>query len=307
MLSYWNDTAAKQRIMQFVEATTTEGSDDYIAPDDRIAVFDNDGTLWVEQPVYTQLIFILDRVRDHVADHPEWQESELLQAALANDWDKLAEHGVHTALELIVSAYAGTITTTEQLADDVREWIAQARDGRFNLPFTELVFAPQLELLAYLRDHGYRTFIVSGGGVEFMRAWAEPVYGIPPEQMVGSSVETVYEVQDGRGVLVQKPAIDFVDDGPGKPVGINKFIGRRPIIAVGNSDGDFEMLEYTTTGDGPRLGIFIHHDDGEREYAYDRDSLVGSLNRGLDEAEERGWLMVSMKNDWNRIFPHEGA
>lgn len=305
MLSYWNNTATRQRIMQFVEATTTEGGDHYVAPDDRIAVFDNDGTLWVESPVYTQLIFILDRVRDHADQHPEWQESELLQAALAHDFETLATHGVHAALELIVAAYGHTMTTTEQLSNDVRDWITTTRDGRFNRLYTELVFLPQLELLDYLRQNGYRTFIVSGGGVEFMRAWAEPVYGIPPEQMVGSSVETVYEMQDGRGVLVQKPSIDFIDDGPGKPVGINTFIGRRPIIAVGNSDGDFEMLEYTTTGDGPRLGIYIHHDDAEREYAYDREALVGSLNRGLDEAEERGWLLVSMKNDWNRIFAHE--
>ncbi len=305
MLSLWNDSAARSRITQFVEATTTEGSEEYVAPDDRIAVFDNDGTLWVEQPVYSQLFFILDQVRDHADQHPEWQESELLQAALANDFETLAAHGVHAALELVVAAYADTMTTTEQLASDVRDWIATTRDARFNRLYTELVFLPQLELLTYLRANGYRTFIVSGGGVEFMRAWAEPIYGIPPEQMVGSSVETVYEVQNGRGVLVQKGAIDFIDDGAGKPVGINKFIGRRPIIAVGNSDGDFEMLEYTTTGDGPRLGIYIHHDDAEREYAYDRESLVGSLNRGLDEAKAQGWLLVSMKKDWKQIFAHE--
>ncbi len=305
MLSLWNDTAAKHRIMQFVEATTTEGSDDYVAPDDRIAVFDNDGTLWVEQPVYSQLIFILDQARAQAGDHPEWNDSPMVQAALAHDFDKLASYGIHAALQLIITVYADTLTTTEDLAADVQAWLATTRDARFGQPYTRLVYEPQLELLAYLRAHGYRTYIISGGGIEFMRPWAESIYGIPPEQIMGSSIETSYEVRDGRGVLVQSPTVDFIDDGPGKPVGINKFIGRRPTIAVGNSDGDFEMLEYTTTGDGPRLGIYIRHDDGEREYAYDRESLVGSLNRGLDEAEARGWLMVSMKDDWKRIFAHE--
>lgn len=302
-LSLWRDTATKVRIQRFVKATTSAGSTEFIEPDDRIAVFDNDGTLWVEQPLYTQLVFAFDRVRAMADDHPEWQDSPIMQAALAGDIEKLASFGLQAVSELVMASH--TNISTEELAEVVRTWVRSARDERFGRLYTDLVFQPQLELMDYLRTHGYRVFITSGGGVEFMRAWAEDVYGIPPEHIIGSTVTTSYEVRQGRGVLVQQPAIDFIDDGPGKPVAINKFIGRRPIIAVGNSDGDFEMLEYTTTGDGPRLGILIHHDDTEREYAYDRQALVGSLNRGLDEAEARGWLLVSMKNDWSIVFAHD--
>jgi len=303
-LNAWNDGEAKERIRRFVIATTTERSPDYVAPTDRIAVFDNDGTLWVEQPMYTQLRHLLDNFLVMAPDHPEWAEQPALKAAMDGDLAALAEYGEHGLGAIIMAVLAGK--TTEEVQAEALAWIGSARHPRFDQLYSDLIFQPQLQLLEFLRAHGYRTFIVSGGGIEFMRAFAEQTYGIPPEQIVGSNVVTEYAVRDGRGVLVMQPRMNFVNDGPGKPVGVNQFIGRRPIIAVGNSDGDFEMLEYTTTGDGPRLGIFIHHDDAEREYAYDRDSTFGRLDRGLDEAEARGWLVVSMKDDWGRIFAHEG-
>jgi phosphoserine phosphatase len=302
-LSYWNRGAAKERIRRFVTATTTEGSPDYVQPNDRIAVFDNDGTLWVEQPMYTQLRFLLDRFGEMAPDHPEWAAQPPLKAAMDGDLAALAKYGEQGLGAVVMAVLDGS--TTEEVQAESLAWIGSARHPRFDRLYSELIFQPQLQLLNYLRAHGYRTFIVSGGGVEFMRAFAEATYGVPPEQVVGSSVVTEYEMRDGRGVLVMKPQIDFVDDGPGKPVGVNQFIGRRPVIAVGNSDGDFEMLECTTTGDGPRLGVYIHHDDAEREYAYDRGATFGGLARGLDEAEARGWLVVSMKKDWNRIFAHD--
>ena len=302
-LSYWNRGAAKERIRRFVTATTTEGSPDYVQPNDRIAVFDNDGTLWVEQPMYTQLRFLLDRFGEMAPDHPEWAAQPPLKAAMDGDLAALAKYGEQGLGAVVMAVLDGS--TTEEVQAESLAWIGSARHPRFDRLYSELIFQPQLQLLNYLRAHGYRTFIVSGGGVEFMRAFAEATYGVPPEQVVGSSVVTEYEMRDGRGVLVMKPQIDFVDDGPGKPVGVNQFIGRRPVIAVGNSDGDFEMLEYTTTGDGPRLGVYIHHDDAEREYAYDRGATFGGLARGLDEAEARGWLVVSMKKDWNHIFAHD--
>jgi phosphoserine phosphatase len=302
-LSYWNRGAAKERIRRFVTATTTEGSPDYVQPNDRIAVFDNDGTLWVEQPMYTQLRFLLDRFGEMAPDHPEWAAQPPLKAAMDGDLAALAKYGEQGLGAVVMAVLDGS--TTEEVQAESLAWIGSARHPRFDRLYSELIFQPQLQLLNYLRAHGYRTFIVSGGGVEFMRAFAEATYGVPPEQVVGSSVVTEYEMRDGRGVLVMKPQIDFVDDGPGKPVGVNQFIGRRPVIAVGNSDGDFEMLECTTTGDGPRLGVYVHHDDAEREYAYDRGATFGGLARGLDEAEARGWLVVSMKKDWNRIFAHD--
>jgi phosphoserine phosphatase len=301
-LRSWNDGTAKETIRRFVVATTTEGGPEYVPPADRIAVFDNDGTLWVEQPMYTQLRFLLDSFAVMAPEHPEWADQPPLKAAMEGDLAALAAYGEHGLGAVVMAVLAGQ--TTEQVQAASLAWIGTARHRRFDRHYSELIYQPQLELLEFLRAHGYRTFIVSGGGNEFMRAFAEQTYGIPPEQIVGSSVVTEYEVRDGRGVLVMQPRMNFVNDGPGKPVGVNQFIGRRPIIAVGNSDGDFEMLEYTTTGEGPRLGIYIHHDDAEREYAYDRDSTFGRLDRGLDEAEGRGWLVVSMKGDWDRIFAH---
>jgi len=299
-LSMWNAGATKDRILKFVLGTTVTGSGTYVLPSDRVAVFDNDGTLWVEQPYYTQLRFALDRIRVLAADHPEWQNDPALKAALDNDIPDIAAQGMPGVAKIVAASHAGI--TTEELAQAVRGWIESARHPRFKRLYTELIFQPQLQLIVFLREHGYRTYIVSGGGVEFMRPWAQDVYGIPPEQVVGSSAKTVFEMRNGRGVLVQLPEIDLIDDGPGKPVGINKYVGRRPIIAVGNSDGDMEMLQYATTGDGPSLGIYIHHDDADREYAYDRHAVCGELDKGLEEAAERNWLVVSMQNDWNHIF-----
>ncbi|MFN2203022.1 MAG: HAD family hydrolase [Caldilineaceae bacterium] len=299
-LSMWNAGDAKETILRFVLGTTLKGSETYVPPLERIAVFDNDGTLWVEQPYYTQLRFALDRTRELAADHPEWQTDATLKAALDNDISSIAAQGMAGVAKIVAASHAGI--TTEELAQAVRDWIESARHPRFRRLYTELIFQPQLQLIRFLREHDYRTYIVSGGGVEFMRAWSQDVYGIPPEQVVGSSAKTVFEMRNGRGVLVQLPEIDLVDDGPGKPVGINKYVGRRPTIAVGNSDGDMEMLQYATTGDGPSLGVYIHHDDAEREYAYDRHAVCGGLDKGIEEAAKRNWLVVSMQNDWNQIF-----
>ena len=300
-LPSWNDGAAKVRIIAFVEAVTDADGKDHVAPADRIAVFDNDGTLWSEQPMYVQLAFALDRVKALAPQHPEWKDQQPFKAALEGDMKSLAQSGEHGLLELVMATHAGN--TTEEFAAIVKDWLAEARHPKTGRPYTETVYQPMLELLAYLRDNGFKTFIVSGGGIEFMRPWAEQVYGVPPEQVIGSSIKTKYEVRDGKPVLVRLPEIDFIDDKAGKPVGINQHIGRRPIAAFGNSDGDFQMLEWTTAGPGPRLGLIVHHDDAEREYAYDRQSPIGRLARGLDEAPQRGWVVVSMRSDWARVFP----
>ena len=299
-LPSWSDGGARRAIVGFVDRVTRPGSPDYVPSAERIAVFDNDGTLWSEQPMYVQLAFALDRVKALAPQHPEWREKQPFKGALEGDVNALAESGEHGLLELVMATHAGS--TTEEFAATVTEWLATARHPKLGRPYTELVYQPMLELLAYLRAHGFKTYIVSGGGVEFMRPWTERVYGVPPEQVVGSSIETKYEVRDGRPALVRLPEIDFIDDKAGKPVGIHRHIGRRPILAVGNSDGDFQMLEWTTSGAGPRLGLIVHHDDAEREYAYDRKSTMGRLDRGLDEAAQRGWVVVSMKNDWLRVF-----
>jgi hypothetical protein len=301
VLPSWSDSGARRAIIGFVDRVTTRGSPDYVAPAERIAVLDNDGTLWSEQPMYVQLAFALDRVKALAPQHPEWQEKQPFKAALEGDVKALAESGEHGLLELVMATHAGN--TPEEFTAVVKDWLATARHPRFGRPYTELVYQPMLELLAYLRANGFKTYIVSGGGVEFMRPWAEQVYGVPPEQIVGSSIRTKYEVRDGRPALVRLPEIDFIDDKAGKPVGIQRHIGRRPILAFGNSDGDFQMIEWTTAGGGARLGLIVHHDDAEREYAYDRKSAMGRLDRGLDEAAQRGWVVVSMKNDWIRMFP----
>jgi phosphoserine phosphatase len=300
-LPSWNDGAAKQAVVAFVRATTTPGLSSFVPPAERIAVFDNDGCLWAEQPVYFQLLFAIDRVKALAPQHPEWKTTQPFKAALEGDMKALAAAGEKGLLQLVMASHAGN--TPEEFQQIVRDWLATARHPRFKRPYTELVYQPMLELLAYLRASGFKTFIVSGGGIEFVRAWSEKVYGIPPEQVVGSSIETKYEVRNGVPTLVRLPAIDFIDDKAGKPVGISRHIGRRPIAAFGNSDGDFQMLEWTTAGPGARFGLLVHHDDAEREYAYDRQSHVGRLARGLDEAAARGWVVVSMKRDWNRVFP----
>jgi phosphoserine phosphatase len=299
-LPSWNDGAAKQSILDFVRRVTTEGGKDFVPVAERIAVFDNDGTLWVEQPFYSQGIFVLDRVRALAPQHPEWKDEQPFKAAIENDMKTLAAAGLPGLSELVMATHAGM--TTEEFERTAKDWLATSRHPKFKRPYTDLAYQPMLELLAYLRANGFKTYITSGGGVEFLRTFSERVYGIPPEQVVGSSIVTKFEVRDGAPVLLREPKVDFVDDHEGKPVGINKFIGRRPIAAFGNSDGDFQMLEWVTAGAGPRFGLIIHHDDAEREFAYDRASAIGKLDRSLDEAPTRGWIVVSMKDDWKRIF-----
>jgi len=299
-LPSWNDTASKARVMAFVQAVTESGGKDFVAPTDRIAVFDNDGTLWSEQPMYFQLAFALDRVKAMAPKHSEWKTKQPFKAAIEGDMKTLAAAGEHGLLELVAASHAGL--STDEFAAVVKDWLATARHPKFKRPYAELTFAPMVELLAYLRANGFQTWIVSGGGIEFMRVFAEQAYGVPPQQMVGSSLELKYELRGGKPVLVQQPKVAFIDDKAGKPVGIHKAIGKRPIAAFGNSDGDFQMLEWATSAPGARLGLIVHHDDAEREYAYDRKSSIGKLDRGLDEAGPRGWTVVSMKNDWKQVY-----
>jgi hypothetical protein len=301
VLPSWNDGEARQQILEFVARVTDPASPDFVPEAERIATFDNDGCLWAEQPAYFQLLFIIDRVKALAPEHPEWTAQQPFQAVLEGDMEALAVAGHHGLLELVMATHAGM--TTEEFETVVTDWLATARHPTTGKPYTEMVYQPMLELLDYLRAKGFKTFIVSGGGIEFMRPWTGQVYGIPPEQVVGSSIRTEYEVRDGVPVLVRLPELNFIDDKEGKPVGINAHIGRRPIAAFGNSDGDFQMLEWTTAGDGARLGVLIHHTDAEREWAYDRDSHIGRLDRGLDEAADRGWVVVDMKEDWRTIFP----
>ena len=299
-LPSWNEGPVKARIVGFVRAVTEPGGKDYVPPAERIAVFDNDGTLWAEQPMYFQLAFAIDRVRALAPRHPEWRRKQPFKAAIEGDMKALAASGEHGLIELVLASHAGN--TEGEFAQIVRDWVKTARHPRFQRPYTELTFAPMRELLDYLRANGFRTWIVSGGGVEFLRVVAEELYGVPPEQVIGSSVRTRYELRDGKPAIVRLPEIDFIDDKAGKPVGIHKFIGRRPIAAFGNSDGDFQMLEWTTSAPGVRLGLILHHDDAAREFAYDRKSAFGRLDRALDETGRRGWTVVSMKNDWTRVF-----
>ncbi|MDL2409407.1 HAD family hydrolase [Rhizobium calliandrae] len=302
-LPSWNDTAAKTRIMDFVKATTTQGGESYVAPEDRIAVFDNDGTLWVEQPFYTQLGFMLDRIKDLAPQHPEWKEQEPFKSVLAGDLKGVAKSGEKGIVELGMATHAGM--TTEQFSKIVTDWFAAAKHPKTGRPYTEMTYQPMRELLDYLRANGFKTYIVSGGGVEFMRPITEKIYGIPPEQVVGSTITTEFALVDDVPVLRRLPKINFVDDGPGKPVGINQFIGRKPIFAAGNSDGDYEMLRWVTAGKKPGFAMLIHHTDAAREYAYDRQSAFGKLDKALDEAVRRNWLVVDMKADWRKIFGWE--
>ncbi len=300
-LPSWKDSEAKKSIIDFVGKVTQDDSSDFVPPAERIAVFDNDGTLWSEQPMYFQLAFAFDRVKVLAPDHPEWKTKEPFSSLLKGDMKGVAASGMKGLLEIVAATHSGM--TTEEFDEIVINWINTAKHPVTGKLYTEMVFQPMLELLDYLRAKGFKTFIVSGGGVEFMRPWTERVYGIPPEQVVGSSIKIEYEVRDGKPVIMRLPEVDFIDDKSGKPLGINAHIGRRPILAFGNSDGDFQMLEWTTAGKGPRLGLLVHHTDAEREYAYDRDSHFGKLDKGLDEASKRGWIIVDMKNDWDRIFP----
>ena len=303
-LPSWNDTAAKKAIMTFVEKVTKEGSSDFVSPAERIATFDNDGTLWCEQPMYFQLFFALDRVKTLAPQHPEWKTKEPFASLLKGDVKGALAGGDHAILEIIVATHAGM--TTAEFEKIVADWIATAKHPKFKRPYTECIYQPMVELLAYLRANGFKTFIVSGGGIEFMRPWTEKVYGIPPEQVVGSSIKTKYEMRDGKPVLMRLPEMNFIDDKTGKPVGINSHIGRRPIAAFGNSDGDQQMLEWTQGGDGARLMMLVHHDDAVREFAYGADSKIGTFSDALmAEAKKNSWIIISMKDDWKKIFAFE--
>jgi phosphoglycolate phosphatase-like HAD superfamily hydrolase len=302
-LPSWNDGKAKQSILDFVGKVTREGSSDFVPVAERIAAFDNDGTLWSEQPMYVQLAFALARVRALAPKHPEWAEKQPFKAVLEDDMRTVFAGGEKAVMELVMASHAGM--TTGEFEGIVSDWLATASHPRFRRPYTKLVYQPMLELLAYLRASRFKTYIVSGGGIEFMRPWVKTVYGIPPEQVVGSSIKLKYEVRDGKPVLIRRPEIDFIDDKVGKPIAIERVIGRRPIMAFGNSDGDFEMLEWTTSGAAPRFGLIVHHTDPDREYAYDRMSPIGRLDKALDDANAKGWLVVSMKDDWKTIFPPE--
>ncbi len=309
-LPSWSDTQAKRSIVAFVEKVTTAGSPDFVPAGERVATFDNDGTLWVEQPMYTQLAFALDRVRELAPEHPEWRKQQPFQAVLAGDLAALKAEGTHALAEVIAATHAGM--TDDAFAKIVGDWIASAEHPRFKRPYTECVYQPQLELLAYLRASGFQTFIVSGGGIEFMRPWTERVYGIAPPQVVGSSVVTEFQEQDGRPVLMRLPQVNFIDDKAGKPVGIGQHIGQRPILAFGNSAGDLEMLQYATGGNGARLGLLLLHNDAQREYAYGPaaglpDSKIGTFPQSLlDEAHHRSWVVVGMKEDWAQVLPPAG-
>lgn len=299
-LPSWNEGATKNAILQFVAKVTKEGSPDFVPPSERIAVFDNDGTLWCEQPIYVQMAFSIDRIKTLAANNPGWKEKQPFKGILQGNLLAALAGGEAAIGDLVEATHTGM--TTEEFHVTVLEWLKTARHPRFDRPYTELVFQPMLELLGYLRANGFKTYIVSGGGVEFMRPWAEKIYGIPPEQVIGSSGKLKYEIRDNKPVLVKLPELDHLDDGPGKPVGIQKYIGRRPLAAFGNSDGDFQMLEWTTAGSGVRFGLIVHHTDADREWAYDRTSHVGKLSKGLDEASSRGWTVVDMKRDWKTIF-----
>lgn len=299
-LPSWNPGPSRTAIEQFVARVTDPASADFVPVAQRIAVFDNDGTLWSEKPAYFQLLFAMERVKTLAPRHPEWASTQPFQAVLEDDMATLAESGEHGLLELVMATHAGM--TTAEFERIVRDWLAAARHPRFDRPFTELVFQPMLELLDYLRAHDFKTYIVSGGGIEFMRPWVEAVYGIPPEQVIGSSIKVIYEMRDDGPVLVRLPEIDFIDDKAGKPVGIHKFIGRKPIFAAGNSDGDLPMLEWTTAR-APSFGMLVHHTDAEREWAYDRTSSVGRLDKALERAGAKGWLRVDMARDWQTVYP----
>ncbi|HWS39788.1 MAG TPA: HAD family hydrolase [Arenimonas sp.] len=301
-LPSWNEGTSKHSIIEFVKTTTEKRSENFVPEAERIAVFDNDGTLWAEQPMYFQAFFIFDRIKALAPQHPEWQTLEPFASVLRGDIKSALSGGEHALMEMAMATHAGM--STEQFEQIVKDWIANARHPVTKKPYTEMVYQPMLEVLAYLREHGYKTYIVSGGGVEFMRPWTEAVYGIPPEQVIGSSIKTKFVMQpNGKATLMRLPELNFFDDKEGKPVAINQHIGRRPIFASGNSDGDLQMLQWTAAGAGNRFMIYVHHTDAEREWAYDRESHVGKLDKGLDEAAAKGWTVVDMAKDWKTIYP----
>jgi len=300
-LPSWNDGDTKKQILDFVDRVTDPANPDFVPEAQRIATFDNDGTLWAEQPLYFQLFFAIDRVKELAPEHPEWAEHQPFKAVLDGDLEALAAGGKRGLLELVMATHTGM--TTEEFEQIATDWLDTTKHPTSGRPFTEMVYQPMLEVLDYLRANGFKTYIVSAGGIEFMRPWTEEVYGIPPEQVVGSSIKTAFEVQEGGSVLMRLPEIGFIDDKEAKPVAINSHIGRRPIAAFGNSDGDLQMLQYATGSDQPGFALLVHHDDAEREWAYDRDSKIGHLDKALDEAEAHGWTVVSMRDDWRMVFP----
>lgn len=303
VLLSWNEGPARQSIITFVEHVADPKSESYVKPEERIAVFDNDGTLWAEQPIYFQLAFVTERIKELAPSNPEWKTQQPYKAILENDKEALAASGYEGLMKLLMTTHAGM--TQAEFQQIVTEWLATAKHPRFDRPYTEIIYQPMLELLTYLRANGFKTYIVSGGGIEFMRTWTEKVYSIPPEQVVGSSIKSEFEMREGKPVLVRKPEINFINDKEGKPVGINGHIGRRPIAAFGNSDGDLQMLQWTSAGDGPSLMVLVHHTDAKREWAYDKDSHIGCLDKALIEANKNGWTVVDMKHDWNVIFPFD--
>ena len=302
-LPSWRDGPAKAAIVDFVNRVTTASGPDFVAPEERIATFDNDGTLWSEQPLYFQLRYALDRVKALAPEHPEWNDQEPFKSVLADDMSGVLTTGKKGLLHIIAATHAGM--TEAEFRDTVLTWLNTARHPRFGQPYNALIYQPMLEVLAYLRANGFKSYITSGGGIAFMRPWAPQAYGMSPEQIIGSSIKTKLEMRDGKPVLVRLPEIDFIDDKAEKPVGINKFIGRRPIAAFGNSDGDLQMLQWTTAGEGERFGLIVHHTDAERKWAYDRKSGIGRLDKALDEAKAKGWTVVDMKRDWKTVFSFE--
>jgi phosphoglycolate phosphatase-like HAD superfamily hydrolase len=302
-LATWNDGPTKAAITSFVERVTKEGSRDFIPVAERVVVFDNDGTLWAEQPLYFQLFFALDRVKAMAPDHPDWKTQEPFASLLKGDVKGALAGGEHAILEIVMATHSGM--SSEEFDSIVRDWIKAAKHPKSGKLYTQMVYQPMLELLSYLRANEFKTYIVSGGGIDFMRPWTEAVYGIPPEQVIGSSGKTSFEMRDGKGVIMRVSEVNFIDDKAGKPVGIHQHIGRRPVMAVGNSDGDLQMLQWTCTRSGPSLCAFVHHTDAKREWAYDKDSSIGRLAKGMDEAKARSWTVIDMTNDWDKIFPYE--
>ena len=302
-LASWNDGTTKNSILDFVARVTDAGGKDYVAPKERIATFDNDGTLWSERPYPFQVAFALDRLKAMAPQHPEWRDKEPFKSALAGDLKGMLSGGYHALIAIVAATHSGM--TTDEFEAEVRKWVVTTRHPTTDKLFTEMVFQPMLELITYLRASGFKTFIVSGGGIEFMRAFAEVTYGVPPEQVIGSSGKLKFEIRDGQPVLSKLPEIELVNDNVEKPAAIQKFIGRRPIAAFGNSDGDLEMLQWTAAGTGARFALLVHHNDAVREFAYDRTPNIGQLDKALDEANAKGWTVVDMKNDWRRIFPYE--
>jgi phosphoserine phosphatase len=302
-LPSWNEGNTKQAIIDYVMDVTKEESENFIPVSDRIATFDNDGNLWSEQPMYFQLLFAMDRIKVLAPEHPEWKTQQPFKAVLDNDMKELSKYEVPGILELVMGSHAGM--TTEEFEAIVKDWLATARHPRFDRPFTDLVYQPMLELLQYLRDHDFKTFIVSGGGIEFMRPWVEEIYGIPPDQVVGSSIKTEFDYNNGNPVIKRLPEMDFIDDKEGKPIGIHKFIGKKPVFASGNSDGDLQMMQWTASNTYKSFMLYLHHTDGKREWAYDRESHIGRLDKGLDEAKEKGWTVIDMKEDWKITYTFE--